>query len=323
MNGDILKGPAGFCTYSNFFSRFDGEGHPVELDDKQKALFIMRLKVINPNVVPYYGIEEDLIDSAHIREARIFDDGGMYVRYEVSCRMTDGGWDGPYQLLVLWNRDATLKAYTFIYETGRDSNVAATMYTARDDRSEFTEDVDRAIGFSLAMEDGDSIIVGNDDCNGEFICITSEDGAARLAWQVFGSPYWFNAVKPVSWPDAVKAVRTFQKSGIRGAQGLCEWEVADAYDVNSKMVTVHVPLVLRRDLSRAVRDGDKKKIKAIHDCGITLDGELPEFDVECAFGSEDEILGQLLREKRTMCAGRPQNERMIVQLVENRCKSAA
>lgn len=323
MKGDIVKGPEGFCTYSMFFSRFAGEGQPVELDDEQKMLFVMRLKVIDPWVVPHYGIAEDLIDSAHVRESRIFDDGSMYLRYEVACRMTDGEWDGPYQLLVLWNADATLKAYTFIHETGRETNVAATMYTAADDNSEFTEDIDRAIGFSLAMEDGDSIIVGNDDCNGEFVCITADEGAARLAWQVFGSPYWFNAVKPVSWPDAVKAVRTFQKSGIRGAQELCEWEIADAYDVNSKKVTVHVPLILRRDLSRAMRDGDKKMVKAIQECGITLDGELPEYDVECDFGTEDEILDQLASKTNAVCAGQLKHERMITQLVVNRGKVAA
>lgn len=141
-----------------------------------------------------------------------------------------------------------------------DTKIAATMYTASCNRSEYTEDVDRAVGFALAMEDGDAIIIGNNDCDGELVCISSDKGRPRLSWQVLGAPYWFNAKAPVSWPSAVHAVRVFQDQGIRGAQALCEWELAETSDENTGSKTFHLPLVLRRALSNVIRAGNSEQV---------------------------------------------------------------
>ena len=318
MNGNIAKGPKGFVTYAKFFEKMTNVGGPVRLDDQQKALFTARLEALDPRVVPHYGVSEDWLDSACIREAVMLRDGRIYVRYEVSCRRCDGGWDGPYQLLVLWNSDASVDAYTFIHESGRGNNVAASMYTASCDRSEYTQNLNEALGFAMSMDDGDAIIVGNDDCDGEFLCVTSQNGAAHLAWQVFGSPYYFNSTAAVTWPEAVNAVRVFEKEGVRGAQQLCEWEIADAYDENSKRVTVPVPLILRRDLSRALREGNKERAEEIRGCGIDLDGELPDFEVACKFGTEEEILRRLASRAKT--CGDSLAAKRLLQLVENRRK---
>lgn len=283
MKGDIVRGPTGFVTYDKLFELMNGDGVPTRLSEEEKSIFVNRLSGLDPNIAPHYGVAEDCLGSAVVREARTLDAGRTYVRYEVSCRRSDWTWDGPYQMLVIWSPEGTADAYTFIHETGRGTRVAATLYTASCDRSEYTSDVSHAIGFSLAMEDGDAIVVGNDDCDGEFICVTSEKGAARLAWQAFGSPYWFNSVSTVSWPEAVHAVRVFQTAGVRAAQNLCEWEVAEPYDTNTGDMTFHIPLILRRELAKAIRTGDKDLVDMIHKCGISVDGLLPEADVSCPY----------------------------------------
>ena len=120
---------SGFLTYAEFFARLGGEGTPVHLSASEKKDLVGRLSQIGgrPRYI-FDGVREDILETAEVKECCRYPDGRLYVRYEVQAMMRDCSWDGPHELLSVWNADGRLESYTFVHGSGRNTAIAATLH---------------------------------------------------------------------------------------------------------------------------------------------------------------------------------------------------
>ena len=287
----------GFLTYAEFFERLGGRGTPVRLSAAEKKDLVGRLAQIGGR--PRYlfeGVREDILKTAEVKECRRYQDGKCYVRYEVQAMLSDCSWDGPHELLSVWNADGRLESYTFVHGTGRDTAVAATLHLLENEDGvgdECVEDVDSVLAFAGQMRVGDAVVVGNDECCGEFMMATKEKCGIRLCWQVFASPWIFNSRSCVGLERASEAIRTYFDKGILGIQDFCEWEMAEEYDEQSGLVTFHISRELRRDLLRAMRKGDRIAEQTLRDAGMKDSGAMDEQEVRVPYAPYRKMLSAL------------------------------
>lgn len=302
LNMPVMRAgfPPGFTTFADFFAQLDGEGEPMLPTAEDRRVLPRRLEQIDGS--PHYlfeGVREDMLATAEVKECRRYPEGRMYVRYEVSAMLPDGSWDGPCELLSVWNADGRLDAYTFIHNTGRDMSVAATLHLAENEDGvgdEFVDDAESVLAFARDMKTGDAVVVGNDEINGEYMMVVMEKGGLRLCWQVFSGPWIFNSRSCVTFDRAEEAIRVFFDKGILGVEEFCEWEMAEDCDEESRMKAFQIPRELRRDLLRAQRIGDTMAERSLRDVGVTESGPLPEQDVRVPYGPYSAML-DALREK--------------------------
>ena len=287
----------GFTRYAEFFDRLGGAGSPARPSREEKERLVERLSQIGGR--PRYlfdGVREDILSTAEVRECRRFPDGRLYVRYEVEAMLTDGSWDGPHELLTAWGADGRLDAYTFLHGTGRGTEVAATLHLACNVDGygdEYVNDVGSVLAFAEEMDIGDGVVVGNDECCGEFMMATKEKCGIRLCWQVFASPWIFNSRSCVGLERASEAIRSYFDKGILGIQDFCEWEMAEEYDEHSGLVTFHISRELRRDLLRATRKGDRIAEQTLRDAGVKDSGAMDEQEVRVPYAPYRKMLSAL------------------------------
>ena len=287
----------GFLTYAEFFARLGGAGSPVSLSVGEKKDLVGRLSQIGGR--PRYlfdGVREDILETSEIKECCRYPDGRLYVRYEVQAMMRDCSWDGPYELLVVWNADGRLESYTFVHGTGRNTAIAATLHLVENEDGvgdEYVEDVDSVLEFARQMRVGDGVVVGNDECCGEFMMATREKGGIRLCWQVFASPWIFNSRLCVGLERASEAIRLYFDKGILGVQQLCEWEMAEEYDEQSRLAAFYISRELRRDLLRAIRTGDAITEQILRAVGVKDTGFVREQEVCVPYGPYRKMLSAL------------------------------
>ncbi len=287
----------GFTRYAEFFDRLGGAGSPVRPSRDEKERLVERLSQIRGR--PRYlfdGVREDILSTAEVRECRRFPGGRLYVRYEVEAMLTDGSWDGPHELLAAWGADGRLDAYTFLHGTGRGTEVAATLHLACNVDGygdEYVNDVGSVLAFAEEMDIGDGVVVGNDECCGEFMMATKEKCGIRLCWQVFASPWIFNSRSCVGLERASEAIRTYFDKGILGIQDFCEWEMAEEYDEQSGLVTFHISRELRRDLLRAMRKGDRIAEQTLRAVGVKDVGFVHEQEFRVPYGPYRKMLSAL------------------------------
>ena len=296
MKGRILGGPSGFSTYEGFFSEMRGARAPLCVDADGKVDLCKRLKCLRGE--PGYlfdEVREDLLMTAAVKEVCACDHGQLYVRYEVCTLKENCEWDGPYQLLTLWSHEGALLSYTFVHGSGRHGTIGAMLYRRHGKKGyqRLVNDMDEVIQFVAKMADGDAVVVGNDDCNGEFLMADSRNGKMMLAWQVFAMPWMFNATKCVSIHLVRDAIHLFFERGVRGIQALCEWESAEDYDEPSKLTGFVITRSLRRHLFRALRLGNAEEVKVLHAFGVTTDGSVVPKELKVPFGSYESMLTAL------------------------------
>ena len=287
----------GFLTYAEFFARLGGDGNPVRPSDKEKKRLVERLSQIGGR--PRYlfdGVREDILATAEVRECRRVPDGRQYVRYEVKAMLADCSWDGPHELLTAWSADGRLDAYTFLHGTGRDTEIGATLHLACNVDGygdEYVDDVDSVLAFVGEMDVGDAVVVGNDECCGEFMMAVKEKGGIRLSWQVFASPWIFNSRSCVGLERASEAIRIYFDKGILGIQGFCEWEMAEEYDEQSGLTAFCISRELRRDLLRAMRKGDRIAEQTLRAVGVVESGTVSEQEIRVPYGPYRKMLSAL------------------------------
>ena len=287
----------GFLTYAEFFARLGGEGTPVHLSASEKKDLVGRLSQIGgrPRYI-FDGVREDILETAEVKECCRYPDRRLYVRYEVQAMMRDCSWDGPHELLSVWNADGRLESYTFVHGSGRNTAIAATLHLVENEDGvddEYVEDVDSVLAFARQMRVGDGVVVGNDECCGEFMMATREKGGIRLCWQVFASPWIFNSRLCVGLERASEAIRLYFDKGILGIQQLCEWEMAEEYDERSGLAAFYVSRELRRDLLRAMRTGDAIAEQTLRAVGVKDAGSVREQEVCVPYGSYRKMLSAL------------------------------
>ena len=183
-----------------------------------------------------------------------------------------------------------------MHGTGRGTEVAATLHLACNVDGygdEYVNDVGSVLAFAEEMDIGDGVVVGNDECCGEFMMATKEKRGIRLCWQVFASPWIFNSRSCVGLERASEAIRTYFDKGILGIQDFCEWERAEEYDEHSGLVTFHISRELRRDLLRAMRKGDRIAEQTLRDAGVKDSGAMDEQEVRVPYGPYRKMLSAL------------------------------
>lgn len=296
MNGCILGGPPGFSTYEGFFSGMRGPREPLCVDTDGKIGLCQRLERLSGK--PGYLFDEvceDLIRTAAVKEVYTCGCEQLYVRYEICALKENCEWDGPYQLLTLWSREETLLSYTFVHGSGRHGVIGAMLYKCHGEKGcrRLVYDVDEVLQFVGKMADGDAVVVGNDECDGEFLMADSRDGRLMLTWQVFATPWMFNARKHVPVHLVRDAIRLFFERGILGIQALSEWEPAEDYDESSKLTRFVITRSLRRNLFRALRLDNTEEIKALYAFGVTVDGSVVPKELKVPFASYESMLEAL------------------------------
>ena len=210
--------------------------------------------------------------------------------------MRDCSWDGPHELLSVWNADGRLESYTFVHGSGRNTAIAATLHLVENEDGvddEYVEDVDSVLAFARQMRVGDGVVVGNDECCGEFMMATREKGGIRLCWQVFASPWIFNSRLCVGLERALEAIRLYFDKGILGVQQLCEWEMAEEYDERSGLAAFYISRELRRDLLRAMRKGDRIAEQTLREAGVKDSGAMDEQEVRVPYAPYRKMLSAL------------------------------
>ena len=287
----------GFLTYAEFFERLGGGGTPVPLSADEKKDLVGRLAQIGgrPRYV-FEGVREDILKTAEVKECRRYQDRKCYVRYEVQAMLSDCSWDGPHELLSVWGADGQLESYTFLHGTGRNTVVAATLHLLENEDGvgdECVEDVDSVLAFIEQMRVGDGVVVGNDECCGEFMMATKEKAGIRLSWQVFASPWIVNSRSCVGLERASEAIRLYFDKGILGVQQLCEWEMAEEYDEQSGLATFNISRELRRDLLRAMRTGDAMAEQTLRAVGVKDAGIVHEQEFRVPYGPYRKMLSVL------------------------------
>lgn len=296
MKVRILGGPPGFATYEGFFSELKEACEPVRVDAGGKSELCKRLKAVcgEPKYL-FDEAREDLLKTAEVKDVCSYAQGRLYVRYEVSALKENCEWDGPYQLLTLWSKEGALLSYTFVHGTGRHGSVAAMLYRRGDSQGcrRVVRSRDEVLQFVGKMADGDAVVVGNDDCDGEFLLIDSRHGNMMLSWQVFAKPWIFNSTKHVPIHVVRNAVDRFFEKGVLGVQELCEWEPADDYDETSRLTEFVITRSLRRLLFRALRLDNVEEVKALHAHGVVADGSVAPQVLKVPFGIYESMFGAL------------------------------
>lgn len=279
-NGDIVKGPKGFVTFARFWELAEGAYKPIRLTRAEKERLCLRLEKIEADVFPDFGVVEDFIRTGRVREVREYESGDTLVRYEVSVRREDCSWDGPYQLLVLMNGKLAPKAYTIV-QGDRRSKVAGCIYHGhlKFPKSDYIPDPDELPAVFARMKDEDSLVVGNEACDGEFMMISKGADGYLISWQAGASPWIFNALTEVGAADALQALRVYRREGIVGIQKLLAWEPAEPCDEPSRKTTVKLTRALVRAQDRAIRQGDLIRAKCLADLGIANDTPLRPFEL--------------------------------------------
>ena len=296
MNGRILGGPPGFVTYEGFFRDLKEAREPVSIDAGGKSDLCKRLEAVcGDSGYLFDEAREDLLKTAEVKDVCSDVQGRLYVRYEVSALKENCEWDGPYQLLTLWSGEGTLLSYTFVHGTGRHGTVAAMLYRRGGSQGcrRVVRSRDEVLQFVDKMTDGDAVVVGNDDCDGEFLLIDSRQGNKMLSWQVFAKPWIFNSTKHVPIHVVQNAVNRFFEKGVLGIQELCEWEPAEDCDETSRLTEFVISRSLRRHLFRAMRVGNVEEVKALHVCGVVTDGSVAPQGIKVPFGIYESMLGAL------------------------------
>lgn len=288
----------GFCLYRELFDRLKGSYETVRPTKRERRLLVKRLADLTGEPKDLVeGAREDILATATVKEVRDYAGGMRYVRYEVSAMVDDCSWDGPYQLLTVWDRGGKLLAYTFIHGTGRAERVAADMHIEHegvlDDR--LTESQDEALAFLRLMKTGDCLLVGNDACNGEWVTISRFKAGLVVGWQVFADAWEFSAKQPVSLKCAADVVREFWKSGIVGVQELLDWEPTDPWDEISGKRPLHIARELRRAFLQANRTGDRSLKATLKDSGVRLSGVTEALDVSVPHGKWSEMIAAVDR----------------------------
>ena len=224
MEGDIKIGPAGFVTYKRMIEEFGGEIYPYKLNEDERVEFIQRLSSIE-NGALMVGT------SIHARERWYLRDDAEYVRYEVTLLGDEHAGMSPCQLLSVWNSDKSLRAYTFLHDTGLMKNFVITMYSASNQRCEHSFDFEQALAFSKDMKQDDWVKITNSDYRYEYVQINKVDHFPCVTWQVFRAPYRFNGMLTenifclgnTSYP-----LNILKQDGICGLQKHCEWVATKA-----------------------------------------------------------------------------------------------
>lgn len=299
MNAKWESRLPGFRTYAGFFEEAIGPYKAVRSSRTQKRQMIRLLSKIKGEPKDLIeGAREDMLSTVCVREVRKYESGRNMVRYEVRPLMDDCSWDSPQQLLTLWDEHGELIVYTFVYGTGRDGKVAANLHVEHggEKRDQIVYETVDALGFLNAMEPGDSMLVGNDDCSCEFMVVSNDNGVPRVSLQVFADAWWMNSVGDVSWGEAETAVRTFWKNGVIGVQELFDWEPADPWDENTGKRTIHVARELRRALMRSIRQRDKVLEGTLRYFGIAEEEGVKTLDLAVGHGEWKDMMLALDRE---------------------------
>ena len=296
MKRRILGGPPGFVTYEGFFSELKETREPVSVDAGGKSDLCKRLKVVcgEPEYL-FDEVREDLLKTAEVKDVCSYSQGRLYVRYEVSALKENCEWDGPYQLLTLWSREGALLSYTFVHGTGRHGSVAAMLYRRGGSQGcrRVVRSRDEVLQFVGKMADGDAVVVGNDDCDGEFLLVDSRHGNMMLSWQVFAKPWIFNSTKHVPIHVVRNAVNRFFEKGVLGVQELCEWEPAEDYDETSRLTEFVITRSLRRHLFSALRLCNVEEAKALNVHGVAIGGSVVPQALKVPFGIYESMLTAL------------------------------
>ncbi len=297
MKGRILGGPPGFATYEGFFSELKEACEPVSVDAGGKRELCKRLKAVcgEPKYL-FDEAREDLLKTAEVKDVCSHAQGRLYVRYEVSALKENCEGDGPYQLLTLWSKGGgALLSYTFVHGTGRHGSVAAMLYRRGGSQGyrRVVRSRDDVLQFVGKMADGDAVVIGNDDCDGEFLLVDSRHGNMMLSWQVFAKPWIFNSTKHVPIHVVRNAVDRFFEKGVLGVQELCEWEPAEDYDETSRLTEFVITRSLRRLLFRALRLDNVEEVKALHAHGVVADGSVAPQVLKVPFGIYESMFGAL------------------------------
>ena len=299
MNAKAEMRLPGFKTYGDFFKEATGDYKPIRCTRAERRKLVRRLGKLHGEPRDLVeGAREDILATARVREVRRYESGGTYVRYEVCPLKDDCSWDAPQQMLTLWDGEDALRAYTFICGSGRDAHVAANLHTEHNGTfgDKITYDIADALGFLVSMEPGDSVLVGNVECDSEFMVVSNVDGSPLVSWQVFADAWWMNSVGEVSWKETETAVRTFWKRGVIGVQEMFSWEPADPWDENTGKRTIHVARELRRALLRSVRQRDKVLEDTLRYFKVTEETGVKTLDLAVEHGEWREMMLALDRE---------------------------
>ena len=99
MKHSLSRTLPGFKMFNAFFSDLKGAFEPTILTEKQKAVFPQAIAALDGSPKEALRpLREDFGLTAKVREARKYEDGRTFVRYEFNRLESNCTWSRPYQL---------------------------------------------------------------------------------------------------------------------------------------------------------------------------------------------------------------------------------
>lgn len=113
MKHSLSRTLPGFKMFNAFFSDLKGAFEPTILTEKQKAVFRQAIAALDGSPKEALRpLREDFGLTAKVREARKYEDGRTFVRYEFNRLESNCTWSRPYQLMAAFGQVGDLESYT-------------------------------------------------------------------------------------------------------------------------------------------------------------------------------------------------------------------
>ena len=132
MKHSLSRTLPGFKMFNAFFSDLKGAFEPTILTEKQKAVFRQAIAALDGSPKEALRpLREDFGLTAKVREARQYEDGRTFVRYEFNRLESNCTWSRPYQLMAAFGRVGDLESYTVLRGRGEVSDGLAFAISPR------------------------------------------------------------------------------------------------------------------------------------------------------------------------------------------------
>ena len=271
MKHSLSRTLPGFKMFNAFFSDLKGAFEPTILTEKQKAVFLQAISALDgsPQEV-LRPLREDLGLTAKVREARQYEDGRTFVRYEFNRLESNCTWSAPYQLMAAFGQTGNLESYTVLRGRGEVSDGLAFAISPRWYNWENHEETRNADIVLARLKDyGECEVALQNRATGEwFAYIYGCGGRYIVEWYICCDP-WLMTAGGLSYQQIEAMVAAVREHGIKGLEDAIEWRQFDFEALQQKHgVLVQVDANLCRSLELAKRRGDEMRVKTVLALGI-------------------------------------------------------
>lgn len=288
MKHSLSRSLPGFKMFNAFFSDLKGAFEPTILTEKQKAVFRQAIAALDGSPKEALRpLREDFGLTAKVREARQYEDGRTFVRYEFNRLESNCTWSRPYQLMAAFGQVGDLESYTVLRGRGEVSDGLAFAISPRWYEWENHEETKKAaVALAHLKDDEECEVALQNRATGEwFAYIYGRGGRYIVEWYICCDP-WLMTASDLSFEQIEAMVAAIKERGIKGLEDSIEWRQFDFEASQQKHgVLVQVDTNLCRSLELAKRQGDEMRVKTVQALGVG-DGKIDEpFSIRIAPGT--------------------------------------